>query len=49
MIRIDLGDGHAGLLAFGANDPLRFHPDQGTDLLAFLGGVLERSLRRWLA
>ena len=42
-------DGHAGLLAFGATDPLRFHPDQGTDLLAFLGGVLERSLRRWLA
>ena len=27
----------------------RFHPDQGTDLLAFLGGVFERSLRRWLA
>ena len=38
-----------GLLAFGATDPLRFHPDQGTDLLAFFGGVFERSLRRWLA
>ena len=49
LVRLDLGDGHAGLLAFGAGDPLRFHPDQGTDLLAFFGGVFERSLRRWLA
>jgi uncharacterized protein len=49
LVRLDLGDGHAGLLAFGATDPLRFHPDQGTDLLAFFGGVFERSLRRWLA
>ena len=38
-----------GLLAFGAADGLRFHPDQGTDLLAFFAGVFERSLRRWLA
>ena len=49
LVRLDLGDGHAGLLAFGAGDLLRFHPDQGTDLLAFFGGVFERSLRRWLA
>ena len=49
LVRLDLGDGGAGLLAFAATDPLRFHPDQGTDLLAFFGGVLERSLRRWLA
>jgi uncharacterized protein YigA (DUF484 family) len=48
LIRLDLGDGHAGLLAFGATDPGRFHPDQGTDLLAFFGGIFERSLRRWL-
>jgi uncharacterized protein YigA (DUF484 family) len=48
LVRLDLGDGRAGLLAFGATDPLRFHPDQGTDLLAFFGGVFERSLRRWL-
>ncbi len=49
LIRLDLGDGNlGGLLAFGAADPLRFHPDQGTDLLAFFGGVFERSLRRWL-
>jgi hypothetical protein len=50
VIRLDLGAGiHGGLLAFGATDGLRFHPDQGTDLLAFFGGVFERSLRRWLA
>ena len=49
LIRLDLGEGNLpGLLLFGANDPLRFHPDQGTDLLAFFGGVFERSLRRWL-
>ena len=41
LVRLDLGDGTCGgLLAFGATDPCRFHPDQGTDLLAFLGGVL---------
>jgi uncharacterized protein YigA (DUF484 family) len=50
LVRLDLGAGkRAGLLAFGANDGLRFHPDQGTDLLVFLGGVFERSLRRFLA
>jgi uncharacterized protein YigA (DUF484 family) len=50
LVRLDLGAGkRAGLLAFGATDGLRFHPDQGTDLLVFLGGVFERSLRRFLA
>jgi uncharacterized protein YigA (DUF484 family) len=50
LIRLDLGEGgHPALLAFGAHDGNRFHPDQGTDLLAFFGGVFERSLRRWLS
>ena len=50
LLRLDLGDGNLrGLLLFGACDNLRFHPDQGTDLLAFFGGVFERSLRRWMA
>ena len=50
LLRLDLGGGViGGLLAFGATDPLRFHPDQGTDLLVFFGAVFERSLRRWLA
>ncbi len=50
LIRLDLGPGKlGGLLAFGASDPMRFHPDQGMDLLDFFGGVFERSMRRWLA
>jgi hypothetical protein len=50
VVKLDLGaDKLAGLLVFGATDPHRFHPDQGTDLLTFFGGVFERSLRRWLA
>lgn len=49
VLRLSLGPEHPdGLLAFGASDPNRFHPDQGADLLTFFGGVLERSLRRWL-
>jgi uncharacterized protein YigA (DUF484 family) len=50
LLKLDLGrDRRPGLLAFGAVDGHRFHPEQGTDLLAFFGGVFERSLRRWLA
>jgi uncharacterized protein YigA (DUF484 family) len=50
LVRLDLGDGNrGGLLVFGATDGLRFHPDQGTDLLVFFGGVFERCLRRFLA
>lgn len=50
LLRLDLGSGNlGGLLAFGAADGHRFHPDQGTDLLAFFAGVFERSLRRWLS
>lgn len=50
LLRLDLGAGNlAGLLAFGTTDGHRFHPDQATDLLSFLAGVFERSLRRWLA
>jgi len=50
VLRLDLGTGNlGGVLGFGATDPLRFHPDQGVDLLSFFGGVAERCLRRWLA
>lgn len=49
-LRLDLGGGQRpALLVMGAEDPHHFSPQQGTDLLAFLGGVLERALRRWLA
>ncbi len=50
VLRLDLGpDSHGGILAFGAEDAMRFHPDQGVDLLNFFAGVFERVLRRWLA
>jgi uncharacterized protein YigA (DUF484 family) len=46
LLRLDLGMGNlGGLLAFGASDPRRFHPDQGVDLLTFFAAVFERSLR----
>jgi uncharacterized protein len=50
LIRLDLGAGRLpGLVAMGAEDPHQFKPTQGTDLLAFFGGVFERAMRRWLA
>jgi hypothetical protein len=50
LIDLDLGlPGHRGLLAFGAEDMRRFSPEHGTDLVSFLGGVVARGLRRWLA
>lgn len=49
-IMLDLGPGRLpAMLVLGAEDPAQFRPGQGIDLLAFLGGVVERSLRRWLA
>ena len=43
------GDRLPGMLVLGAEDPERFGPQQGTDLLAFLAGVFERVMRRWLS
>jgi uncharacterized protein YigA (DUF484 family) len=49
LMRLDLGAGRLpGLLAMGCEDPHRFRPGQGTDLLTFFTGVFERALRRWL-
>jgi len=48
LVRLDL-EGATGLLAFGAGDPERFSADQGTDLLGFFGGVVERLLVQRLA
>ncbi|MEP2783775.1 MAG: DUF484 family protein [Pseudoruegeria sp.] len=49
-IRLDFGEGRLpGMLVFGAEDPHQFKPNQGTDLLAFFGGVFERAMRRWLS
>jgi uncharacterized protein len=48
-LALDLGPGRLpGILAMGTAEAGRFHPEQGTDLLAFFGGVFERALRRWL-
>ncbi|MCI2400476.1 DUF484 family protein [Aliiroseovarius subalbicans] len=49
-LRLDLGEGRLpGMLVLGAEDPHQFKPGQGTDLLAFFGGVFERAMRRWLS
>lgn len=50
LLRLDFGVGkRPGLLVLGSEDPHQFRPNQGTDLLAFLAGVFERTMRRWLA
>lgn len=50
MIALDFGPAiHPGLLAFGSYEPTRFSREQGTDLLCFLGAVVERAMRDWLA
>ena len=50
LMRLDLGRGRLpGMLAMGSEDPHRFKPGQGTDLLAFFTGTFERVLRRWLS
>jgi uncharacterized protein YigA (DUF484 family) len=50
LIRLDFGPGRLpGLLVMGSADPHQFKPTHGTDLLAFFGGVFERSMRRFLA
>jgi uncharacterized protein YigA (DUF484 family) len=49
LIPLDLGHGAPpALLALGSADADRFTAEHGGDLLVFLGGVVERILRRWL-
>lgn len=38
----------AAMLALGSRQTDQFHPGQGTELLTFLGRVLEGSIRGWL-
>jgi uncharacterized protein len=38
----------AGLIAFGARHPGYFHAGQGTELMSFLGRVMEFGIRTWL-
>ena len=38
----------SAMVAFGSRDPNQFQPGQGTELIAFLGHVIERYMRIWL-
>lgn len=49
-LKLDFGPGRLpAMLVLGSDDPQHFTPQQGTDLLAFFGGVFERVMRRYLA
>lgn len=48
LIRLDLGRSGPAMLAFAAEDPTRFSPEHGVDLVLFLQGAAERLLRRAL-
>ncbi|MBI3452846.1 MAG: DUF484 family protein [Rhodospirillales bacterium] len=49
LVRMQLRrDAPLGLLALGARTPGKFHSGQGTELLSFLGRVVELSIRGWL-
>ncbi|PRY22640.1 hypothetical protein CLV78_106181 [Aliiruegeria haliotis] len=50
LLKLDFGEGRLpGMLVLGSEDPHQFRPNQATDLLAFLAGVFERQMRRWLS
>jgi uncharacterized protein YigA (DUF484 family) len=50
LLKLDFGAGRLpGMLVLGAEDPHQFKATHGTDLLAFFGGVFERTMRRWLS
>ena len=49
LLRLEVRkEGPAALLALGSREPRRFHPGQGTELLAFLAHVMEHSICTWL-
>jgi uncharacterized protein YigA (DUF484 family) len=48
MVRMAIWEpSRQGLLAFGATDELSFTEDMGTELVAFLARVVERTAERW--
>lgn len=48
MVRMAIWEpSHQALLAFGSADPDGFTPDMGTELVAFLARVVERTAERW--
>lgn len=49
ILRIDtLKEIPPSLLAFGARDPEMFVDGQGTDLIGFLCGIIERTMKLWM-
>lgn len=48
LLRLHIPDAPPALLAFGSRDPHMFQPGQGTEMISFLGRVVERSFRTWL-
>ncbi len=50
LMRLHIAPGTpSALLAFGSRNPDMFQPGMGTEQIAFLGGVIERCFRAWLA
>lgn len=48
MVRMAIWEpSRQALLAFGSSDPDGFTPDMGTELVAFLARVVERTAERW--
>ncbi|HET6971642.1 MAG TPA: DUF484 family protein [Phenylobacterium sp.] len=48
MVRMAIWEpSRQGLLAFGSPDPQGFTPDMGSELVAFLARVVERTAERW--
>jgi uncharacterized protein YigA (DUF484 family) len=48
MVRMAIWEpARQGLLAFGSADPEGFTPDMGSELVAFLARVVERTAERW--
>ncbi len=49
LLRVGISmDTPPAILAFGSRDPMMFQDSQGTELIAFLAQVVERSFRSWL-
>jgi uncharacterized protein YigA (DUF484 family) len=49
LLRVDISmDTPPAILAFGSRDPHMFTDGQGTELISFLAGVVERNFRHWL-
>lgn len=48
MVRLTVPGCPPGLLLLGSRAERTFHPGQATDLLGFLGHVVEHGVRRWL-